>query len=106
MSIYGIHEFICYVRILVQRIVLEWDYHLAWCFTTRRKAMNNKTRDYPILEEIKAGWAARGDGWAVHAPTKEAVIQKYNEREKYYEWLDQQPFIYEAAQQGINQQHG
>lgn len=55
---------------------------------------------YPIVEEIKAGWAAIGEGWAVHAPTKEEVIEKYREREKYYEWLDRQPFVYENTDSG------
>ncbi len=43
-----------------------------------------------ITEEIKNGWAARGNGWAVHAPTEEEAINKYTEREKYYKWLDSQ----------------
>lgn len=53
---------------------------------------------YPILEEIKAGWAARGNGWAVHAKTKEEAINKYHEREKYYEWLDQQPIVHKEKE--------
>ena len=52
---------------------------------------NNK--EYPLIEEIKSGWAARGKGWAVHAPTKEEAIEKYNEREKFYKWLDAQPLV-------------
>ena len=57
--------------------------------------MNNGNVKYPIIEEIKSGWAAKGKGWAVHAPTKEEVIIKYHEREKYYKWLDSQPLISE-----------
>lgn len=31
------------------------------------------------LEPIKAGWAARGDGWAVHGVTREEAERKYRE---------------------------
>ena len=51
--------------------------------------------EYPIVEGIKAGWAARGKGWAVHAPTKEDAIKKYHERVKYHEWLKTQPYEWE-----------
>jgi len=74
--------------------------NLTQCFTARRKDMSKQAEDYPILEEIKTGWAAKGDGWTVHAPTREAVLQLYSERAKYYEWLDQQ--IREKASNGNN----
>ena len=38
----------------------------------------------PKLVKIKSGWAAHGNGWAVHAPTKDEVIKKYHERKKFY----------------------
>jgi hypothetical protein len=53
--------------------------------------MSKKYETYPVIEEIVNGWAALGDGWAVHAPTKEEVIEKYNERKKFYDELDQRP---------------
>lgn len=59
--------------------------------------MNNIAK-YPLIEEIKSGWAAKGDGWAVHAPTKEDAIKKYKEREKYYDWLATQPLPHERSQ--------
>lgn len=39
---------------------------------------------YPILEEIVTGWAAYGDGWGIHAPTKDEALTKYNERAEFY----------------------
>lgn len=51
----------------------------------------SKIGKYPIIEEIKAGWAAKGDGWAVHASTKEEAVKKYQERKDYYDWLATQP---------------
>jgi len=33
----------------------------------------------PCLMEIRHGWAAIGDGWAVHAPTKEEALKQYAE---------------------------
>lgn len=56
-----------------------------------------KVENYPIIEEIKSGWAARGDGWAVHAATREEVVKQYNKRKEFYKWLATQPFIYEKA---------
>lgn len=32
----------------------------------------------PDIREIKGGWAALGDGWAVHARTKDEAIRRYN----------------------------
>ncbi|NLJ38974.1 MAG: hypothetical protein GX432_09470 [Candidatus Atribacteria bacterium] len=49
----------------------------------------------PRLIKIVAGWSAHGDGWAVHASTKEAAIQKFKERKKFYEELKGRPFWYE-----------
>jgi len=48
----------------------------------------------PKLSKTQAGWAARGDGWAVHAPTKEQVLVKFREREKFYEELTKRPMWY------------
>ncbi len=59
--------------------------------------MDEQVKEYPIVEKIVAGWAAKGDGWAVHAPTKEEAIEKYKERKKYYEWLASQPPVYERV---------
>jgi hypothetical protein len=53
----------------------------------------------PILTEIKNGWAALGDGWAVHGRTKEEAIQKYYEAEARHREIDQRPFWYERLQQ-------
>ena len=42
-----------------------------------RRGMEN-----PQLTKIKAGWAASGDGWAVHAPTREEALRAYEEAKK------------------------
>jgi hypothetical protein len=39
------------------------------------------------IEKIAGGWAAFGDGWAVHAPTKELALIEYQERVKFYKEL-------------------
>lgn len=55
-----------------------------------------KARQYSIVvEQIKAGWAAIGNGWAVHADTLEHVLEKYREREEYYDLLAQQLYVVE-----------
>ena len=47
--------------------------------------------DEPILVQIKSGWAARGNGWAVHAPTKEEAISKYKQRKQFYSEILSRP---------------
>ncbi len=49
----------------------------------------------PDLAPIKNGWAAHGDGWAVHAPTPEEAIQKFLEAEQRHREIDKLPFWYE-----------
>ena len=49
----------------------------------------------PALTPIKNGWAAHGDGWAVHALTPEEAIQKFIEAEQRHSEIDKLPFWYE-----------
>ena len=49
----------------------------------------------PALTPIKNGWAAHGDGWAVHAPTPEEAIQKFLEAEERHREIDKLPFWFE-----------
>ncbi len=49
----------------------------------------------PALTPIKNGWAAHGDGWAVHAPTPEEAIQKFIEAEQRHREIDMLPFWYQ-----------
>ncbi len=58
--------------------------------TTQYNEANN-----PDLAPIKNGWAAHGDGWAVHAPTPEEAIQKFLEAEQRHREIDKLPFWYE-----------
>lgn len=47
--------------------------------------------EQPRLMKIKNGWAAIGDGWAVHAPTKEAALVKYKEAERHHAEIEARP---------------
>jgi hypothetical protein len=46
----------------------------------------------PVLTPIQGGWAALhdvpGDRWAVHAPTKEAALRKFEETKRRYREID------------------
>ena len=52
----------------------------------------------PRLTRIKSGWAAHGDGWAVHGPTKQGAIEKFKKREEFYEDLAKRPPWYENSE--------
>ncbi len=43
------------------------------------------------LEPTKNGWAAFGDGWAIHGATKEEVIARFEETLKKYQEIDARP---------------
>jgi len=45
----------------------------------------------PRFQEIKNGWAAVGDGWAVHASTKEDALRQYEEAERRHREIDKRP---------------
>lgn len=63
---------------------------------------NNGTefaRTEPVLTPIKNGWAASGEGWAVHGRTKEEAIQKYYEAEAQHREIDQRLFWFERRRQ-------
>jgi hypothetical protein len=45
----------------------------------------------PRLEQIKNGWAARGDGWAVHGRTQDEAIRRFAEAEKRHTDLIKRP---------------
>ncbi|MGB6838605.1 MAG: hypothetical protein WBF66_12995 [Dehalococcoidia bacterium] len=49
----------------------------------------------PVLAQIKNGWAARGNGWAVHAPSQEEAIRKFEEAERRHKEIDARLFFYE-----------
>jgi hypothetical protein len=49
----------------------------------------------PVLMEIKTGWAAVGDGWAVRAPDREQAVEKFREAERRHAEIDARPFFYE-----------
>lgn len=47
----------------------------------------------PTLSPIKNGWAARGQGWAVHAPTKEEAIERFRKAEVRHHEIDARPIV-------------
>lgn len=52
----------------------------------------------PMLLQIKRGWLARGEGWAVDGPTKEEAVKRYREAERRHREIDARPFLYERLQ--------
>ncbi len=51
----------------------------------------------PTLIPIKSGWAARGDGWAVHAPSREEATRKYEEAERRHKEIAARPLYYKRV---------
>lgn len=45
----------------------------------------------PTLERIKGGWAARGDGWAVHARSKDDALERFWEAVAKHKEIDRRP---------------
>jgi hypothetical protein len=50
-----------------------------------------KDREYPNLRSIKGGWAALGEGWAVHGMTKEEAVTLYHEAVERHKEIDAHP---------------
>jgi len=49
----------------------------------------------PVLAPIKNGWAALGDGWAVHGRTQEEALENYHKAEERHREIDARPLWYE-----------
>ena len=45
----------------------------------------------PIIRPIKTGFAAMGQGWAVHGRTEEDARQKFHEAQLLHDEIDQRP---------------
>ena len=52
-------------------------------------------KETPRRVQIKGGWAAHGDGWAVHGKTKEAALQRFGEALVRHMKIAKQPYHYE-----------
>ncbi len=52
----------------------------------------------PRLRPIKGGWAASGDGWAVHGATQEEALQKFRRAVEQYREIISRPYWYEVLQ--------
>ena len=42
----------------------------------------------PRVEPIKNGWAARGEGWAVHAPTRQEALERFRVAKERHEVIE------------------
>ncbi len=51
--------------------------------------------EHPRLTEIKGGWAAHGDGWAVHGATKDEAQRLFTEAQKRHQEIAKQPLFCE-----------
>jgi len=51
----------------------------------------------PVLVPIKNGWAARGGGWAVHAPTEDEARRKFTEADQRHREIEARPLFYERV---------
>ena len=49
----------------------------------------------PILKPIKNGWAAFGNGWAVHGRTREEAIENFRKAEELHREIDARPLWFE-----------
>lgn len=52
----------------------------------------------PILKPVFNGWTASGQGWAVHAPTREEAIEKFRQAEKQHQEVLARRPIYERRE--------
>lgn len=41
------------------------------------------------LEQVKGGWAALGEGWAVFAPTQDEAAERFAEAERKHREIDE-----------------
>jgi len=53
------------------------------------------------LRQIKGGWAASGDGWAVHGATQEEATERFHEAECQRAEIAKRPYWYEVYQAAI-----
>jgi hypothetical protein len=53
----------------------------------------------PVLIPVKGGWAARADGWAVYAPTKEEALRKFEEAKRRHQEIEARPLFCERLKE-------
>lgn len=53
--------------------------------------------EIPVIYQIKGGWAAQGNGWAVHAATKDEALRKFRLAEQLHEIIRERPPFYEQT---------
>lgn len=60
--------------------------------------------EQPRLMKIKSGWAAVGQGWAVHGLTEEDARREFAEAERRHAEIDKRSPYYERMQRADNAQ--
>jgi hypothetical protein len=58
----------------------------------------------PKLVPIRTGWAALGDGWAVHAPSQEEARRRFEEAERRHREIEARPPFYERLRRADSAQ--
>lgn len=53
--------------------------------------------EVPQVERIRGGWAARGDGWAVHGASKDDALDRFWKAVEKHEEIDGRAVVDEAA---------
>ena len=51
----------------------------------------------PRIEPIKDGWAALGNGWAVHGRTQEEALERFEQAQKRHEEIDRRALLENQA---------
>ena len=51
----------------------------------------------PRLARIVNGWAAYGDGWAVHGATQEEVLRLFQEAQEKHRQIDALPYTFDLT---------
>ena len=62
-----------------------------------------ETRE-PVLVQLYNGWAAHGDGWAVHGATREEAIENYWQAEERHREILAMPPWHEQAEIQVEQE--
>ncbi len=60
--------------------------------------------EQPRLMKIKNGWAAVGDGWAVHGVTERDALEKFEQAERRHAEIHKRPLYYERIREADDAQ--
>lgn len=60
--------------------------------------MEQQDTNEPMLIEIATGWAAHGEGWAVHGRTREEALENYRRAEQRHKEILALPPWYQQVE--------